>query len=106
MKMVQSTDEGDWEIFHNKMKGSFDTLTDIMDNLQMIGLEKTKGEDEKYLGYTSRLKRMIAKIEHIRATWHCLKCQDLHNRPVSSRKDNAHVAGKHISFQIVRNSKI
>jgi hypothetical protein len=50
------------------MKGSFDTLTEIMDNLQMIGFEKTKGEDEKYLGYTSRLKRMIAKIEHIRAT--------------------------------------
>ena len=68
MKMVQNTDEGDWEIFHNKMKGSFDTLTEIMDNLQMIGFEKTKGEDEKYLGYTSRLKRMIAKIDHIRAT--------------------------------------
>jgi ATPase subunit of ABC transporter with duplicated ATPase domains len=50
MKMVRSTDEGDWEIFHRKMKGSFDTLTQIMDYLQMIGFEKTKGEDEKYLG--------------------------------------------------------
>jgi hypothetical protein len=68
MKMVQNIDEGDWEIFHKKMKGSFDTLTEIMGNLQMIGFEKAKGEDEKYLGYTSRLKRMTAKIEHIRAT--------------------------------------
>ncbi len=68
MKMVQSTDSGDWEVFHNKLKGSFETLTGIMDNLQMIGFEKAKGEDEKYLGYTSRLKKMIAKIDHIRAT--------------------------------------
>ena len=68
MKMVQSTDSGDWEVFHNKLKGSFDILTGIMDNLQMIGFEKAKGEDEKYLGYTSRLKKMIAKIDHIRAT--------------------------------------
>jgi hypothetical protein len=68
MKMVRSTDESDWEVFHKKMKGSFETLTQIMDNLQMIGFDKTKGEDEKYLGYTSRLKKMIAKIDHIRAT--------------------------------------
>jgi hypothetical protein len=68
MKMVQSTDSGDWEVFHNKLKGSFDILTGIMDNLQMIGFDKAKGEDEKYLGYTSRLKKMIAKIDHIRAT--------------------------------------
>jgi hypothetical protein len=39
-----------------------------MDNLQMIGFEKAKGEDAKYLGYTSRLKKMIAKIDHIMAT--------------------------------------
>jgi hypothetical protein len=68
MKMVRSTDKGDWEIFHNKMKGSFDILNGIMDQLQMIGFDKAKGEDEKYLGYTSRLKKMIAKIDHIRAT--------------------------------------
>jgi hypothetical protein len=68
MKMVQSTDSGDGEIFHNKLKGSFEILTQIMDNLQMIGFEKAKGEDAKYLGYTSRLKKMIAKIDHIRAT--------------------------------------
>ena len=68
MKMVRSTEESDWEIFHQKLKGSYDTLTQIMDNLNMIGFEKTKGEDEKYLGYTSRLKKMIAKIDHIRAT--------------------------------------
>ncbi len=68
MRMVQSTDAGDWEIFQSKMKGSFDTLAQIMENLQMIGFAKAKGEDEKYLGYTSRLKKMIAKIEHITAT--------------------------------------
>jgi hypothetical protein len=68
MKMVQSTDSGDWEIFHNKLKASFEILTGIMDNLQMIGFDKTKGEDVKYLGYTSRLKKMIAKIDHIKAT--------------------------------------
>ena len=34
----------------------------------MIGFAKTKGEDAKYLDYTSRLKKMIAKIEHITAT--------------------------------------
>ena len=68
MKMVKSTDAGDWEIFHNKMKGSFETLTQIMDHLQMIGFEKVKGEDTKYLSYTSRLKKMIAKIDHIRDT--------------------------------------
>jgi hypothetical protein len=42
MKMVRGTDEGDWEIFHKKMKGSFETLTQIMDNLQMIGLTKQR----------------------------------------------------------------
>jgi hypothetical protein len=68
MRMVQNTDAGDWEIFQSKMKGSFDTLTQIMDNLQMIGFDRAKGEDEKYLGYTSRLKKMIAKIDHIMAT--------------------------------------
>ncbi len=68
MRMVQSTDAGDWEIFQKKMKGSFDTLAQIMDNLQMIGFDRPKGEDEKYLGYTSRLKKMIAKIDHIMAT--------------------------------------
>ena len=68
MRMVQSTDAGDWEIFQSKMKGSFDILAQIMENLQMIGFDKTKGEDGKYLDYTSRLKKMIAKIEHITAT--------------------------------------
>ncbi len=68
MRMVQSTDAGDWKIFQSKMKGSFDTLTQIMDNLQMIGFDRAKGEDKKYLGYTSRLKKMIAKIDHIKAT--------------------------------------
>jgi hypothetical protein len=68
MRMVQSTHAGDWEIFQSKMKGSFETLTQIMDNLQMIGFARAKGEDEKYLGYTSRLKKMIAKIDHIMAT--------------------------------------
>ncbi len=68
MRLVQKADPGDWEIFQNKMKGSFDTLTQIMENLQMIGFDRAKGEDEKYLGYTSRLKKMIAKIDHIMAT--------------------------------------
>ncbi len=68
MRLVQKADPGDWEIFQSKMKGSFETLTQIMDNLQMIGFDRAKGEDEKYLGYTSRLKKMIAKIDHIMAT--------------------------------------
>ncbi len=68
MRMVQNTDAGDWEIFQSKMKESFETLTQIMDNLQMIGFDRAKGEDEKYLGYTSRLKKMIAKVDHIMAT--------------------------------------
>jgi hypothetical protein len=68
MRMVQKADPGDWEIFQCKMKRSFETLTQIMDNLQMIGFARAKGEDEKYLGYTSRLKKMIAKIDHIVAT--------------------------------------
>ncbi len=68
MRLVQKADPGDWEIFQSKMKASFETLTQIMDGLQMIGFERAKGEDEKYLGYTSRLKKMIAKIDHIMAT--------------------------------------
>jgi hypothetical protein len=46
MRLVQKADPGDWEIFQSKMKGSFETLTQIMDNLQMIGFDRAKGEDE------------------------------------------------------------
>jgi hypothetical protein len=39
-----------------------------MDTLQMIGFDRTPVEDAKYLNYTSRLRKMIAKIDHIMAT--------------------------------------
>jgi hypothetical protein len=68
MRLVQKADPGDWDIFQHKMKKSFETLTQIMDNLQMIGFDRTPVEDAKYLNYTSRLKKMIAKIDHIMAT--------------------------------------
>ncbi len=68
MRLVQKADPGDWDIFQHKMKKSFETLTQIMDNLQMIGFDRTPVEDVKYLNYTSRLKKMIAKIDHIMAT--------------------------------------
>ncbi len=68
MRLIQKADPGDWEIFQHKTKESFETLTRIMDNLQMIGFDRTPVEDAKYLNYTSRLKKMIAKINHIMAT--------------------------------------
>ncbi len=36
-----------------------------MDNLQLIGFERTPGEATKYLNYSSRLKKMMAKIDHL-----------------------------------------
>jgi hypothetical protein len=68
MRLMQKADPGDWEIFQQKTKDSFETLTRIMDNLQMIKFDRTPVEDAKYLNYTSRLKKMIAKIDHIMAT--------------------------------------
>jgi hypothetical protein len=69
MRLIQKADPGDWEIFEQKKKESFDTLTQIMDNLQMIGFDRKPVEDTKYLNYTSRLKKLIAKIDHIMATF-------------------------------------
>jgi hypothetical protein len=68
MRMIQRADPSDWEIFQAKTKDSFETLTRIMDNLQMIGFDRTHVEDAKYLNYTSCLKKMIAKIDHVMAT--------------------------------------
>jgi hypothetical protein len=69
MRLLQKADPGDWEIFEQKTKESFDALTRIMDNLQMIRFDRKPVEDTKYLNYTSRLKKLIAKIDHIMATF-------------------------------------
>ena len=65
MRKFKSSDLTDWEIIQTKTRESFNTLTRIMENLQMHGLERTPGEIEKYLNYSSRLKRMMAKHDHI-----------------------------------------
>jgi hypothetical protein len=65
MRKFKSSDLTDWEIIQTKTRESFNTLTRIMENLQMHGLERTPGEIEKYLNYSSRLKKMMAKIDHI-----------------------------------------
>jgi hypothetical protein len=65
MRKFKSSDLTDWELIQTKTRESFNTLTRIMENLQMHGLERTPGEIEKYFNYSSRLKKMMAKIDHI-----------------------------------------
>jgi hypothetical protein len=68
MRKIQKSDQNEWPVIQARTRESFDTLTRIMDNLQMIGFDKTPGEITKYLNYSSRLKKMMAKIDHIMDT--------------------------------------
>ena len=65
MKKIQRSDQNEWPVIQARTRESFAILTRIKENLQLIGFEKTPGEDAKYLNYSSRLKRMIAKVDHI-----------------------------------------
>jgi iron uptake system EfeUOB component EfeO/EfeM len=65
MKKIQRSDQSEWPIIQARTRESFESLTRIMDNLQMIGFERTPGEATKYLNYSSRLKKMMAKIDHL-----------------------------------------
>jgi hypothetical protein len=65
MKKIQRSDQSEWPIIQARTRESFDSLTRIMDNLQLIGFERTPGQATKYLNYSSRLKKMMAKIDHL-----------------------------------------
>jgi hypothetical protein len=65
MKKIQRSDQNEWPVIQARTRESFATLTRIKDNLQLIGFDKTPGEVAKYLNYSSRLKKMIAKVDHI-----------------------------------------
>ena len=65
MKKIQRSDQNEWPVIQARTRESFAILTRIKENLQLIGFEKTPGEDAKYLNYSSRLKKMIAKVDHI-----------------------------------------
>jgi hypothetical protein len=68
MKKIQRSDQNKWGNIQTRTRENFDTLSRIMDNLQMIGLERTPSEAEKYLIYSSRFTKMMAKVDHIMAT--------------------------------------
>jgi hypothetical protein len=53
MRKIQRSDQSKWTIIQARTRESFNTLTQIMDNLQMIGFDRTPGEAAKYLNYSS-----------------------------------------------------
>jgi len=52
-KTLMRSDQSEWTIIQARTRESFNTLTQIMDNLQMIGFDRTPGEAAKYLNYSS-----------------------------------------------------
>ena len=67
-KTLMRSDQIEWTIIQARTRESFNTLTRIMDNLQMIGFDRTPGEAAKYLNFSSRLKKMMTKVDHIMET--------------------------------------
>jgi hypothetical protein len=65
MKKIQRSDQSDWKHIQNKTRENVNTLTKIMDNLRIFGLEKTQGEVTQYLNFSNRLTKMMTKIDHI-----------------------------------------
>jgi hypothetical protein len=65
MKKIQRSDQSDWEHIQTEARENVNTLNNIMDNLQMIGLERTQGDVTQYLNFSNRLTKLMTKINHI-----------------------------------------
>jgi hypothetical protein len=65
MEKIQRSDQSNWKHIQCETRENVNTLTKIMDNLQMIGLEKTQGEVTQYLNFSNRLTKLMTKINHI-----------------------------------------
>jgi hypothetical protein len=65
MKKIQRSDQSDWEHIQSETRENVNTLTKIMDNLRIFGLEKTQGEVSQYLNFSNRLTKLMTKIDHI-----------------------------------------
>ena len=65
MKKIQRSDQSDWEHIQSETRENVNTLTKIMDNLRIFGLEKTQGEVTQYLNFSNRLAKLRTKINHI-----------------------------------------
>ncbi len=65
MKKIQRSDQRDWEHIQSETRENVNTLTKIMDNLRIFGLEKTQGEVTQYLNFLNRLTKLMTKINDI-----------------------------------------